>query len=204
MKFIENLQDSPKWLVYTVGGVCALLVGYSWLRPSTEQPVQVIDNTLDYSPELVALGTNAALQREQMTNELEMAKLASSTALGINDANIHGNNYVVSSAERLAATQMQNEYAFNVQSLNGTMAMTEAQSNRDYSIAALQVANGSQKAVFDYNIGNRAIDLQTGEMNQQYNLLNYQTMVEHDLEKKRIKSAEKQGFINSGLKLLGL
>ena len=204
MNFLENLQDSPKWLIYTVGGVVALLVGYSWLRASTEQPVQVIDNTLDYSPELVQLGTSAALQREQMSNELELAKLASSTALGINDANISGNNYAISSAERLAATQMQDAYAMNVQSLNASMAMTEAQSNRDYSIASSQLANDSQKAVFDYNINNRAIDLQTGEMVHEYNLLNYQTMVQHDLGKNGIKAGEKQSYVSAGLKLLGL
>ncbi len=70
-----KLVNGNKWQI--AGAVIAGAVGLYWFsQKSQKSPTPVISTYSSYDPMLVQLGTQTALERDKMTNDKEMLKLA--------------------------------------------------------------------------------------------------------------------------------
>lgn len=202
-----------KYALYGIGGAIVLFIGYRFMsggQSGGQSPETSVNGLPTPDPSIVAsaqqyaladkqINSNQTIALAQLSNDIELANISKSIVGMSNDAALNSQN----SQQGYALNAQESAQDYEFKSLVETNMATKYGVDSAERIHGANIWLGNAELSVKQNLGEREIIAHTNEVNQSYNLQNYQTMVQHDLGKKNIKASYNANVIGSVGGLVG-
>ena len=183
------------------GALVAAVIGWRMLSGGGGSSASVVYTDGSYDPELVALGTQASLERDAMANELEIAKLQYGNTLALAGMDASTTLSLANIGAQMQASDLASTQNIAMQSLWSNERMFASDIVLQTEALRSGAALANQQQAMDYDIAKRVAsdNYEAGvqERHLQHVALDYQ----HDIGKKNI-GVQKWGMALDGAKSL--